>query len=81
MNEAEIREKIRNYIVTELLRDESYPLADDETICSSGLIDSWSLAEIGGFIDKEFGIYIPDPELTVEKMDTLDLIVARVQRG
>jgi hypothetical protein len=25
-------------------------------------------------------VYIPDPDLTVEKMDTLDQIVARVMR-
>ena len=33
------------------------------------------------FVEKEFDVYIPDPDLTVSKMDTLDQIVARVLRG
>ena len=77
-NEAEIREKIRQYIVRELMRDESYPLSDSEGIITGGLIDSFSLAELGVYIEDAFGVYIPDPDLTVAKMDTLDLIVARV---
>jgi acyl carrier protein len=80
MTEAEIREKIRQYILTELIRDESYPLRDDEGIITGGLMDSFSLAELGVFVEDEYHVYIPDPDLTVEKMDTLDLIVARVMR-
>ena len=81
MNEAEIREKIRQYIVTQFVRDGSFPLADDEGIVTGGLMDSFALAELGVFIEDEFGVHIPDPDLTVAKMDTLDLIVARVLRG
>ena len=80
MDETEIREKIRQYIVRELIRDASYPLSDSEGIITGGLIDSFSLAELGVYIEEAFGIYIPDPDLTVAKMDTLDLIVARVLR-
>jgi acyl carrier protein len=80
MTEAEIREKIRQYILTELIRDESYPLRDDEGIITGGLMDSFSLAELGVFVEDEYNVYIPDPDLTVEKMDTLDLIIARVMR-
>lgn len=80
MNEHNIREKIRAYIVRELIRDTGYNLRDDEGIISAGLMDSFALAELGVFIEDEFAVYIPDPDLTVAKMDTLDLIVARVMR-
>jgi acyl carrier protein len=80
MTETEIREKIRQYIVKELMRDASYPLSNSEGICTGGLIDSTGLAEVGVYIEEAFGVYIPDPELTVAKMDTLDLMVARVLR-
>jgi acyl carrier protein len=81
MKENEIREKIRQYIVRELMRDATYPLSDDEGICSGGLIDSFALAELGVYIEDAFAVYIPDPDLTVTKMDTLALIVARVLRA
>ena len=80
MDEATIRAKIRDFIIKELIRDESYELSDTEGIITEGLMDSFALAEFGVFVEDEFDIYIPDADLTVEKMDTLDQIVTRVQR-
>ncbi|NTU62683.1 MAG: acyl carrier protein [Chloroflexi bacterium] len=81
MDEKVLREKLRAYICKELIRDASYPLTDTEGIISGGLMDSFSLAELAVYVEKEFGVYIPDSDLTVAKMDTLDQMVARVMRG
>lgn len=81
MNEATIRDALRTFITTELMRDPTYPLTGDEGIISNGLMDSFALAELGVYVEQAFGVYIPDPDLTVAKMDTLDLMVARVLRG
>jgi acyl carrier protein len=43
-------------------------------------MDSFALAEFAVYVEKEFGVYIPDADLTVAKMDTLDQMVARVMR-
>ncbi|MBL8134137.1 MAG: hypothetical protein JNL42_19910 [Anaerolineae bacterium] len=80
MTEHDIREKLRAYITRELIRDAKYPLKDDEGIISGGLMDSFALAELGVYVEKTFNVYIPDPDLTVAKMDTLDLMVVRVLR-
>lgn len=80
MDEATIRAKIRDFITRELIRDESYVLTDTEGIITEGLMDSFALAEFGVYVEEEFGVYIPDVDLTVDKMDTLDQMVARVQR-
>jgi acyl carrier protein len=81
MEEAEVREKIREFIVRELIRDAEYDLEDDEGIITGGLMDSFALAEFGVFVEQEFDVYIPDADLTVDKMNTLDQMVARVLRG
>jgi acyl carrier protein len=81
MNEQEVRDKIRKYISVELIRDPGYELEDDEGIITGGLMDSFALAELSVYIEGEFDVYIPDPELTVNQMDTLDQIVSRVVRG
>ncbi|MGB3714278.1 MAG: hypothetical protein WA996_07605 [Candidatus Promineifilaceae bacterium] len=81
MNERKVRDKLRKYISVELIRDAGYELEDDEGIISGGLMDSFALAELGVYIEGEFDIYIPDPELTVDKMDTLNQIVSRVMKG
>ncbi len=80
MDEETIRSRLRQFITKELIRDESYELTDTEGIITEGLMDSFALAEFGVFVEQEFDVYIPDADLTVEKMDTLDQMVARVQR-
>jgi acyl carrier protein len=81
VDENTLREKLRAYICKELIRDASYPLTDTEGVITSGLMDSFALAEFAVYVEKEFGVYIPDVDLTVAKMDTLDQMVARVLRG
>lgn len=80
MDEATVREKLRTFITRELIRDETYDLQDDEGIITEGLMDSFALAEFGVYVEQEFDVYIPDADLTVEKMDTLEQMVARVMR-
>ena len=78
MDDKTIRQKIRTFITRELIRDEDYDLADDEGIITGGLMDSFALAEFGVFVEDEFDVYIPDADLTVAKMDTLNQMAARI---
>ena len=80
MNEEEIRSRLREFITGDLIRDEDYELADDEGIITGGLMDSFALAEFAVFVEGEFDVYIPDADLTVANMDTLDQMVVRVYR-
>lgn len=81
MDESHVREILRRFIVTDLIRDPEYPLSDEEGIITGGMMDSFALAELGVFVEQNFNVYIPDPDLTVQKMNTLDQIVARVLAG
>ncbi len=80
MDEPTIRRQLRAFILNELMREPDYPLRDEEGIISSGLMDSFGLAELGVFVEEAFDIYIPDADLTVAKMDSLNQMVARVAR-
>ena len=81
MDETTMRQMVRQFITRELIRDASYDLQADEGIITGGLMDSFALAELGVFVEQQFGVYIPDPDLTVTKMNTLNQIVARIRRG
>lgn len=81
MERQAVHNKIRQFILTELIRDPNYPLQDDEEIITKGLMDSFSLAELGVYVEDEFDVYIPDPDLTVAKMNTLNQMVERVLQG
>ncbi len=80
MDEKTVHDKLRTFILKELIRDPQYDLTDDEGIVTEGMIDSFSLAQIGVFAEQEFNVYIPDPDLTVSKMDTLKQMVDRIMR-
>ena len=78
MTREEVRDRLRDFICTKLLRNQSYPLNDDEPLITGGLINSMSVVQIGVFVEEAFNLYIPDTDLTVEKMDTLAQITDRV---
>lgn len=81
MNEGEIRKKLREYICKEIIKKEDYPLADAEPLISGGLVDSFSLVHIAVFIENEFGVKIPDTDLSVDVMDTVDAMARRVREA
>lgn len=81
MERNEVLQKVRAYTLKELLKNPDYPLKDDEPLFSSGLIDSFAMAQVGVFIETEFDLYIPDPELTVENMDTPSQITDKILSG
>lgn len=49
--------------------------ADDESLFSSGMLDSFTLTDFLSGLEEEFGVTIPDSDLSVRKFDT----VAKVQ--
>lgn len=81
MDRNEVLQKMRAYTLKELLKNPDYALKNDEPLFSSGLIDSFAMAQVGVFIETEFDLYIPDPELTVENMDTVDQITDQILTG
>ena len=78
MDRNEALQKVRAFTLKELLKNPDTTLKDDEPLFSSGLIDSFAMAQVGVFIETEFDLYIPDPELTVENMDTVAQITDKV---
>lgn len=52
----------------------------DESLFASGLLDSFSLADMVTELEKEFAISIPDSDLNPRKFDTIALIDAYIQK-
>lgn len=78
METTQIIESLRRFILNELIRDPSVILDADTSIIESGLIGSFSIMEIALFIESEYGLFIPDGDLTVMNMNTLDSIARMV---
>jgi acyl carrier protein len=81
MERGEVIDKVRKFVCDELFKNPDYELKEDEPLFSNGAIDSFAMAQIGVFIEIEFNLFIPDPDLTVENMDTIGQIADRIIQG
>jgi len=75
----EIIQKLNVYIAKEILRQPNRAIAADEKLISSGLVDSFSLVDLGLFIEDTFGVRIEDTELNAETFDSLEQLAALIQ--
>ena len=50
----------------------------EESLFESGLLDSFSLTDLVGELERQFGIKIPDSDLTPRKFDTVARIEAYI---
>jgi len=73
-----IKQKLNAYIKAEIIKNPEYPLRDDEPLISGGLIDSFSMAHIAAFIEREIGVRIPDTDMTLDTMDSINRMTARI---
>ena len=81
MNETEIKEKLKAFICQKLIGNPDYPLTNDEPLITGGLIDSFSLVRIAVFVEDAFKVYIPDIDLTVVNLDTIDAMTGLIMKG
>lgn len=72
---------LSTYISTKILKQPTRVVKPDESLISSGLIDSFSLMDLALFVEDTFGVRIEDTELNAQTFDTLNqltvLIIAR----
>jgi acyl carrier protein len=75
----DMRDQIKDYIVTKLIKNPKYKLGYDDKLISGGVIDSFSLVELGMFLEDTFGVRPDDTELNAENMDTVQMITNYVE--
>ncbi len=74
------RDAIIAYMVDELCIDESEVADDDTLLFSSGLLDSFSMINLIGFIEREAGIRVRPTEVTPDNLDSLGRIMNYLER-
>lgn len=55
-------------------------LKDDASLLEEGIMDSTGVLDLVMFIEETFGIVVTDEELTPENLDSVDRLVAFVQK-
>ena len=76
----EMKNVILEYIRNEYLDDEDDDIELDENtpLISSGIVDSFSMVSLKRFLEKKYGISIPDEKATPEAFDSVTSIIALV---
>jgi acyl carrier protein len=78
----ELKDVVLEYVKNEYLEED-----DDETevdydtpLISGGIVDSFSMVSLKVFLEKKFGVQIPDAEATTEAFDSVSKIAALVTK-
>ena len=71
------RAELRQFIVGKFPKIE---LADDQDIFALGFVNSLFAMELVMFVEKTFGITIPNEELRIDNFRTADTMAGRVAR-
>lgn len=75
-----MKETILDYIRREYLDDEADEIVLDENtrLISSGIVDSFSMVSLKRFLERTYGVSIPDDQATPEEFDTVARIASLV---
>jgi len=73
-----MKEELIAYIMKEFVEDPDQEINETTPLISSGLIDSLSIISLVAFIDKKFGVKIPDEKGTVENFETITKIIGTI---
>lgn len=77
----ELKKNIRDYVTREYLEDGDDRVIKDETpLITGGIVDSFSMVSLKRFLEKKYGIQIPDADASPEAFDTVNSIAAVVRR-
>lgn len=78
---SEVRQQVRQMILDSIAGGaQEAALRDDESLDRAGLVDSVRALELLLFVEEQFGITVENDEAVPANFDTVDNIVAFVER-
>jgi acyl carrier protein len=73
--------KVRDYILENyLFTDDESALGNDDAFLEKGILDSTGMLEVIYFLEDEFEVSVADQEMVPENLDSVNRIVAYVER-
>jgi acyl carrier protein len=70
---------LEQFIATQILKQPSRKISPDETLISSGMIDSFNLMDLALFVEDTFGVRIEDTELNANTFDNLTQLASLIE--
>ena len=76
----DIRKKVKAFVVENFLFGNEEGVKDDTSFLDEGIIDSTGILEMVGYLEEEFDISVDDEELVPENLDSINNVVAYLER-
>jgi len=73
------KKQLKEFIAEKFLKGRA-ALADDESLFSAGVIDSFGVLELIAYIENKFGVRLKPSEINIDNLDTVDKIVMLVDK-
>ena len=74
------KEQIRTFIIDNFLFGNSNGLSDDTSFLEEGIVDSTGVLELIEYLETEFQVTVEDEELVPENLDSINNLVAYLER-
>ena len=71
--------QLADFIASKILKQPNRKVSSDESLISSGLIDSFSLMDLALYVEDTFGVRIEDTELNADTFDNLTQLTALIE--
>ena len=76
-----VEQQVRTYILQNFLfTDDPSALNNGDSLLAKGIVDSTGALELVQFLEQQFGIKVGDIDITPENLDSVDNILAYVER-
>lgn len=75
-----MREKIKAFIVENFLFGKDDGFGEDSSFLDEGIIDSTGILELVSFLEEQYSITVEDEELVPENLDSINNVVAYLER-
>jgi len=70
---------LATFIASKILKQPNRAITADESLISSGLIDSFSLMNLALYVEDTFGVRVEDTELNADTFDNLTQLAALIE--
>ncbi len=76
----EIRARIREFLRTDLKKDLT-GVTDSESLLEAGILDSMSVVQLIGLLERDYGLVVSDDDMMPENFDSIEAVEAFIIRS
>jgi acyl carrier protein len=80
MKSDHIIQQLSGFVAENILKQPDRAILPDESLITSGLIDSFSLIDLALFVEEQFGVHIDDTELNAETFDNIHELASIIEQ-